>query len=94
MLLMILLLIIAFQNAKDMFFLSSPLDFSPTRELTHYGLTLSGKLLHTLIAKIVFSKGTSCELVFDSHLILMLKIAAPEPIDYASLIIFTMRFCS
>ena len=66
----------AFQNAKGMFVLSSHLDFSPTRQLTHNGLTLSGKLLHNSIAKIVFSKGTSCELVSDSHLILMWKIAA------------------
>ena len=62
---------IAFQNAKDMFVLSSHLNFSPTRQLTHNGLTLSYKLFHNLIAKIVFSKGTSCELVSDSHLILM-----------------------
>ena len=72
---------IAFQNAKDLFVLSSHLDFSPTRQLTHNGLTLSGKLLHNLIAKIVFSKGTSCELVSDSHLILMWKIAARKSID-------------
>ena len=62
---------IAYQNAKDLFVLSSHLDFSPTRQLTHNGLTVSGKLLHNLIAKIVFSKETSFELVSDSHLILM-----------------------
>ena len=60
---------IAFQNAKDMFVLSSHLDFSPFRQLTHNGLTLFGKLLHNLIAKIIFSKRTSCDLVSDSHLI-------------------------
>ena len=85
---------IAFQNAKDMFVLSSHLDFSPTRQLTHNGLTSLGKLLHNLIAKIVFSKGTSCELVSNCHLILIWKIAARKSIDYASLIISTMRFCS
>ena len=62
---------LAFENAKDMFVLPSYLDFSPTRQLTHNGLTLFGKLLHSLIAKLVYSKGTSCELVSDSHLILM-----------------------
>ena len=67
---------IAFQNAKDMFGLSSHLDFSHTSQLTHNGLTFSGKLVHNLIAKIVFFKGTSCELVSDSHLILMWKIIA------------------
>ena len=60
---------IAFEIAKDMFVLSSHLEFSPTRQLTHDGLTLSRKLLHILVAKIVFFKGTSCELVSDSHLI-------------------------
>ena len=85
---------IAFQNAKDTFLLSSHLDFSPTRQLTHNGLTFFGKLLHNLIAKIVFSKGTSCDLVSYSYLILMWNIAARKSIDYASLIISTMRFCS
>ena len=37
---------IAFQIAKDMFVSSSHLDFSPTRQLTHNGSTLSKKLLH------------------------------------------------
>ena len=83
---------VAFQKEKDMFVLSSHLEFSPIRQLTHNGLTLSGKLLHNLIVKIVFSKGTSCYLVSDSHLILMWKIAARKLIDYASLIISTMRF--
>ena len=82
---------IAFENAKDMFVLSSHLNFSPTRQLTHNGLTFSWKLLQGLIANIVYSKGTSCELVFDSHLILMWKIAARKSIDYASLIISTLR---
>ena len=67
---------ITFENAKDMFVLSSHFDFSPIRQLTHNGLTLSGKLLHSLIAKIVFSKGASYELVSDSHLTLMWKITA------------------
>ena len=84
---------IVFENAKDMFVLSSHLDFSLTRQLTHC-LTLSGKFLHCLIAKIVFSKGTSCDLVSNSYLILMWKIDARKPIDYASLIISTMRLCS
>ena len=34
------------------------------------------------------------ELVSNSHLILMWKIAARKSIDYAFLIISTMRFCS
>ena len=55
---------------------------------------MSRKLLYSLIAKIVFSKGTSCELVSNSHLILMWKIVARKPIDYAALIISTMWFCS
>ena len=45
---------IAFQNDKDMFVLSSHLDFSQNRHLTHDGLTLSGKLFHNLIAKSYF----------------------------------------
>ena len=41
---------IAFENAKYMFILPSHLDFSSSRQLTHNGLTLPGKLLPSLIS--------------------------------------------
>ena len=47
---------IAFQNAKDMFVLSFHLDFSPTRQLTHNRLALSGKLLTIWLQKSYFPK--------------------------------------
>ena len=84
----------ALQNAKDMFTLDSYSDFSPTKQITHNGLNLCGNLLHNLLVRTVFSRNSSCELVTDAHFILMWKIASIKTIDYASLIISTMRFCS
>ena len=84
----------ALQNAKDMFVLDSYYDFSPTKQLTHNGLNLYGKLLHTLLVRSVFSRNLSCELVTYAHLILMWKVASIKTVDYTSLIISTMRFCS
>ena len=83
----------ALQSAKDMFVLDSYSDFSPTKQLTHNGLNLCEKLLHTLV-RTVFSHNSSCELVIDAHLILMWKVASLKTVDYASLIISTMHFCS
>ena len=84
----------ALQNAKDMFVLDSYSDFSPTKQLTHNSLNLCGKLLHTLLVRAVFSRNSSCKLVTDAHIILMWKVASIKTVDYASLIISTMRFCS
>ena len=67
---------VALQNAKDMFVLASYSDFSTTKQLIHNGLNLCGKLLHTLLVKIVFSRNSSCELITDVHLILMWKVAS------------------
>ena len=84
----------ALQNAKDMFTLDSYSDFSPTKQITHNGLNLCGNLLHNLLVRTVFSRNSSCELVTDAHFILMWKIASIKTVDYASLIISTMCFCS
>ena len=86
--------ILALQNAKDMFILNSHSDFSPTKQLTHNALNLCRKLLHSLLVRTVFSRNSSCELVTDAHLILMRKITSLKNVDYASLIISTIRFCS
>ena len=85
---------VALQNAKYMFVLASHSDFSPTKQLTHNGLNLCGKLLHTVLVKTVLFRNSSCELVIDAHLILMWKVASVKTVDYASLIISTMHFCS
>ena len=85
---------VALQNAKGMFVLASHFEFSPTKQLTHNGLNLCGKLLHTVLIKTIFSLNSSCELVIDAHLILMWKVSSVKTIDYASLIISTMRICS
>ena len=77
-----------------MFVLATHLDFSPTKQLTLNGFNLCGKLLHTLLVKTVYSQNSSFELVTDGHLILMWKFASVKIIDYASLIISNMRFCS
>ena len=76
---------VALQNAKDIFVLASYSDFSPIKQLTHNGLNVCGKLLHTLLVKTVFSRNSSCELVIDAHLILMWKVAFIKTIDYAPL---------
>ena len=86
--------IVALQNAKDMFILDSHSDFSPTKQLTHNALNLCGKLLHSLLVKTVFPHNSSCEHVTDAHLILIWKIVSLKNVDYASLIISTIRFCS
>ena len=85
---------VALQNAKDILIIASHSNFSPTKQLTHNGLNLCGKLLHNILVKTVFSRNSSCELVTNAHLILMWKVAFVKTIDYASLIISTMRFCS
>ena len=85
--------IIALQDAKDMFLLESCADFSSTKQLTHNALNLNGKLLHYILVRTVFSRNSSCELVTDSHLILMWKIASMKNIDFSSIIFSTMRFC-
>ena len=85
--------IIALQDARDMFLLESCADFSSTKQLTHNALNLNGKLLHYILVRTVFSRNSSCELVTDSHLILMWKIASMKNIDFSSIIFSTMRFC-
>ena len=84
---------IAFQNAKDMFVLASHSNFSPTRKLTHNGLNLCGNF-YTLLVKTVYSRNSSCKLVSDAHLILMRKVTTVKTIDYVSLILSNMHFCS
>ena len=83
-----------FQNAKHIFVLALHSNISPTRQLTHKGLNLCGKLLHTLLVKTVYSRNSSCGLVYDTRLILKWKVATLKTIDYASLIISNMRFSS
>ena len=68
----------AFEHAKDMFVLSSHFDFSPTRQLTHNGLNLCGKLLHTHLVKTIYSRNSSCELISNAHLILKWKVATKK----------------
>ena len=85
---------VALQNAKYVFVLASHSDFSLTKQLTHNGLNLCGKLLHTVLVKIVFSENSSGELVTDAYLILMWKVNSVKTVDYASLFISAMRFCS
>ena len=85
---------VALQNAKDMFVLASHFEFSPTKQHTHNGLNLCGKLLHTVLVKTTYSRNSSCELVTYMHLILMWKVASVKTIDYAFLNISNMRFCS
>ena len=85
---------VALRNTKDMFILDFYSDFSPTKQLTHNGLNLCEKLLHNLLVRTNFSRNSSCELVTDAHLILMWKIASIRTVDYALLIISSMRFCS
>ena len=86
--------IVALQNAKDMFILDSHSEISPTKQFTHNALNLCVKLLHNLLVRTVFSRNSFCELFTDAHLILMWKIASLKTVDYASLIISPMRFCS
>ena len=85
--------LLALQDAKDMFVLESYADFSSTKQLTHNALNLNGKLLHYILVRTVFSRNTSCELVTDSHLILMWKISTMKNVDFSSIIFSTMRFC-
>ena len=80
---------VTLQNAKDIFVLDSYSVISPTKQLTHNGLNLCGKLLHNLLVRTVFSHNSSCELVTDAHLILMWKVALIKAVDYASLIILS-----
>ena len=86
--------VLALQNAHDMFLIESYSDFSSSKQLTHNGLNLSGKLLHYILVRTVFSRNSSCELVTDSHLILMWKIASLKSVDFSSIIFSTMRFCA
>ena len=85
--------IVALQNAKDLFLLESYSNFSSVKQLTHNALNLSGKLLHYILVRTIFSRNSSCELVTDAHLILMWKIASLKSVDFASIIFSTMRFC-
>ena len=94
MLLMTLHQILWHFRMPDIFILDSYSDFSPTKQLTHNGLNLCEKLLHNLLVRTNFSRNSSCELVTDAHLILMWKIASIRTVDYALLIISSMRFCS
>ena len=85
--------ILALQNAKDLFLLESYSNSSSVKQLTHNALNLSGKLLHYVLVRTVFSRNSSCELVTDAHLILMWKIASMKNVDFAAIIFSTMRFC-
>ena len=77
-----------------MFVLASYSNLSQTKQLTHNGSNLCGKLLHTLLVETVFSHNSYCQLVTDGHLFLVWKVASIKISYYASLIFSTMRFCS
>ena len=83
-----------FKIPKICLFLPLILIFSPTKKLTHNGLNLCGKLLHTVLVETVFSRNSSCELVTNAHIILIWEVAFVKTVDYTFLIISTMRFCS